>query len=317
MQKITQLAYNWLNGTKDYILLLRIDHWFKNIFMIAGIIAAFIVSEDARTWSVLPGLLIGLFATCLIASANYVLNEIIDGPLDRNHPKKQFRPIPSGRVIVKYAYIEYVIVSICGLFFSLQLGKYFFWTALLFLIMGMVYNIPPARTKELPYIDVLSESINNPIRLLLGWYAMGLTSWPPTSLVISYWMIGAFFMAAKRLAEYREIGKTTAERYRKSFRYYNEERLTASLVAYAAGFMFFFSVVIIKYHAELILAAPVLMYYIAFYILLTFDKNSIVQTPELLLKKPRFVMLNVLLVIYLTLLANISLPFVRSMLGVE
>jgi hypothetical protein len=183
--------------------------------------------------------------------------------------------------------------------------------------MGMVYNIPPARTKELPYIDVLSESINNPIRLLLGWYAMGLTSWPPTSLVISYWMIGAFFMAAKRLAEYREIGKTTAERYRKSFRYYNEERLTASLVAYAAGFMFFFSVVIIKYHAELILAAPVLMYYIAFYILLTFDKNSIVQTPELLLKKPRFVMLNVLLVIYLTLLANISLPFVRSMLGVE
>ncbi len=31
--------------------------------------------------------------------------------------------------------------------------------------MGLVHNVPPVRSKELPYIDVLSESVNNPIRL--------------------------------------------------------------------------------------------------------------------------------------------------------
>ena len=36
--------------------------------------------------------------------------------------------------------------------------------------MGCLYNIPPIRTKDHAYVDVLSESINNPIRFLVGWY---------------------------------------------------------------------------------------------------------------------------------------------------
>jgi hypothetical protein len=39
-------------------------------------------------------------------------------------------------------------------------------------VMGVVYNVKPIRSKELPYLDVLSESINNPIRLLLGWFPL-------------------------------------------------------------------------------------------------------------------------------------------------
>ena len=38
--------------------------------------------------------------------------------------------------------------------------------------MGPVYNVPPIRTKEIPYVDVITESFNNPIRLLLGWFAV-------------------------------------------------------------------------------------------------------------------------------------------------
>ena len=61
--------------------------------------------------------------------------------------------------------------------------------------MGTFYNMPPIRTKELPYIDVLTESINNPIRLLLGWFALVDNRIPPASLLIAYWALGAFFMA--------------------------------------------------------------------------------------------------------------------------
>ena len=38
-------------------------------------------------------------------------------------------------------------------------------------VMGCIYNIPPVRSKDLPYLDVLSEAVNNPLRMLAGWAA--------------------------------------------------------------------------------------------------------------------------------------------------
>src|SRR5437667_114714 len=73
-------------------------------------------------------------------------------------------------------------------------------------IMGCIYTIRPIRSKDLPYIDVLSESINNPLRMLAGWFIASTASVAPASLLLSYWMVGCFFMAIKRYAEYREIG---------------------------------------------------------------------------------------------------------------
>ena len=113
-----------------------------------------------------------------------------------------------------------------GFGLALSLNWYFFASALWLWVMGIAYNVPPIRTKEWPYLDVLSESVNNPIRLLLGWFALVTTAFPPVSLAVSYWMVGAFFMAMKRYAEYRHIGDPkVAAAYRRSFEYYTEERL--------------------------------------------------------------------------------------------
>ena len=85
-------------------------------------------------------------------------------------------------------------------------------------VMGCVYNIPPVRSKDLPYLDVLSESINNPLRMLAGWYMTGIDAFAPTSLLLSYWMVGCYFMAIKRYAEYNEIDDPErAAAYRSSF----------------------------------------------------------------------------------------------------
>src|SRR3954463_7780171 len=119
----------------------------------------------------------------------------------------------------------------------------FFLASLFLLVMGVVYNVRPVRSKDLPYVDVLSESINNPIRLLLGWFAVTDAEVPPVSLLIAYWMIGAFFMATKRFAEYRSIGDTAAAgAYRSSFLHYNEERLLLSMVFYAISFALFLGI---------------------------------------------------------------------------
>ena len=302
---------------KYYIEILRIDHWFKNIFMIAGVLAGLIYSKDARQWALIPNVMLGVFATCIIASANYVINEILDAAYDKNHPTKCNRPIPSGQVNIKIAYIEYVSVGLLGLLLASTLGTHFFWSAAAFLTMGIIYNVRPIRSKDVVFIDVLTESLNNPIRLLLGWYVLGIKTFPPSSLVIAYWMFGAFCMGAKRLAEYLQIGRDKAINYRKSFRYYDEHRLIASLVSYASGFMFFFAVIIIKYHVELILIAPLLMFYMGYYVKMTYETNSIVQTPELLLRKPGFILLNVLLVAFMVYLTTVSIPIIHKIVGIN
>lgn len=75
----------------DYVAIARPDNWLKNIFMLPGAALAFVI-DDHVTWSNLSSLLIGIVATCLIASANYTINEYLDGKFDRFHPTKSARP---------------------------------------------------------------------------------------------------------------------------------------------------------------------------------------------------------------------------------
>src|SRR3546814_7308816 len=77
--------------------------------------------------------------------------------------------------------------------------------ALAFAAQGLAYNVPPLRTKDVPYLDVLSESVNNPLRLAIGWAMIDPGSLPPVSIIIAYWLGGAFLMGTKRMSEYREI----------------------------------------------------------------------------------------------------------------
>jgi decaprenyl-phosphate phosphoribosyltransferase len=157
--------------------------------------------------------------------------------------------------------------------------------------MGFLYNVKPFRTKDLPYLDVLSESVNNPIRFMLGWYIIVPLTLPPSSILVAYWMAGAFLMATKRFAEYNFIkDKTTAGLYRKSFIHYNYEKLLISLFFYALTSTFFLGIFLIKHRIELIITFPFFALLFAWYLKIGFNKNSIVQKPEKLYKKKKFML---------------------------
>ena len=269
-----------------YIAIARPDHWFKNGFMLLGVLLAFFIEPRLFKEARYIDLFWAVVATCLVASSNYVINEILDAPKDALHPTKKNRPIPSGRVCLPLAYLEWLLLALLGLGIAYLLNVAFFLSALGLWISGLIYNIPPIRTKDVPYVDVLTESINNPLRLFLGWFALIPNLVPPLSLILSYWMAGAFFMATKRFAEYRMINdKELAGNYRASFRYYNEERLLLSIFYYAVACAFFFAIFIIRYHLELILVAPLFAGFFAYYLKIGFLPDSPVQRPEHLYKE--------------------------------
>lgn len=277
---------------KPYIQIARPDHWFKNIFIVPGILLVLYFKPDFRDFLSLLDIALGLAAACLVASSNYVLNEILDSEKDRFHPEKKGRPIPMGLVSHRAAYIEFAILTLAGLLLASCVSAQFAFAALSLWIMGLLYNVPPIRLKDRAYSDVLSESVNNPIRMAMGWYSTGCSDNPTLSVLLSYWMFGAFLMAAKRFAEYRYINNpSTAASYRKSFSFYNEDRLLESIIFYASLFGMFSGVFIARYRPQLVLATPFVCYCLAYYLHLTFRSNSPVQHPEQLYREHKLITL--------------------------
>ena len=301
-----------------YVQIARADHWFKNAFMLLGVVLAIFYDPSTAAWSSLAPLAIAVAATCLVASSNYVLNELLDGSRDREHPEKRLRPVPSGRIHPAVAYAEWLVLALAGFGLALSLNIYFFGSALLLWMMGIVYNVPPLRTKEWPYVDVLSESINNPIRLMLGWFALVPHHVPPISLAIAYWMLGAFFMGMKRYAELRHIGdRRLAAAYRRSFAFYTEERLLVSLVFYATTCALFAGVFLVRYHLELILFAPFGAGVLAFYLHVGMRPNSPVQHPEKLYRERLFFAYMIFATLLFVGLMFTSIPWLYELFNVE
>jgi len=301
------------SAIRPYIAIARFDHWFKNVFMVPGMVVAIYAQPELMEVSLWPRLVLALLATGFVASSNYVINELLDAPFDALHPVKRHRPIPSGRVNKRLAVAQWLLFAGIGLGSSILLGREFFLVALALWVMGCVYNIPPVRSKDKPYFDVLSESVNNPLRVLLGWYGTGIRVLPPVSLVLAYWMIGAFFMAVKRFAEYRRIGDpSVSAAYRQSFSYYNEERLLISIVYYAVAFGLFFGIFLIRYRMELILSIPLIAGFIAIYIRMGFLEDSPTQNPEKLFQQRGFFLYCVLCAAVLLLLLFVPVPILHQ-----
>ncbi len=258
-------------------------------------------------------ILLGLVASTLIACSNYVINEILDAPFDRLHPTKKNRPAARGLVHTGWGYAQWIGMMLAGLALGSLLGRGFLLTAAALWIMGCVYNIRPLRSKDVPYIDVLSESINNPLRFCLGWYSVVTAILPPVSLLISYWMLGCYFMSLKRFSEYRQIANpATAASYRSSFEYYSEESLLNSATFYAAASMLFFGAFLMRYRIELILTFPVVAWLMAVYFSLSFRHESSVQNPESLYREPVLMVPLCVCIALMVLLLFVDVPWLGS-----
>lgn len=310
---------------KAHLQIMRLDHSIKNIFVIPGIVVPLSVMRTSLlSPTIIRNILVGFVATTSIACSNYVLNEVLDAPFDRLHPKKQNRPAAQGLISVPVAYAQWILMMVAGISLAFTISRPFVYASGALWIMGCLYNIPPIRTKDKVYLDVLSESVNNPLRMLLGWFMVTSALIPPASLLVCYWMAGCYLMALKRFSEYREIGNPlVAGAYRKSFQYYTEVSLLTSVTFYASSAMLFFGAFIIRYRIELILVFPLVALLMSTYFRLAFKPNSAAQNPEKLYREPRLmieatllsVSMIALLFFDIPLISRIFLPTLPSGLG--
>jgi decaprenyl-phosphate phosphoribosyltransferase len=306
---LLKTAQDQSNYLKGHFEICRLDHWIKNVFILPGLLIAISIYPQSISVSLLVSTVIGFLAAGLVASSNYVINEILDAPFDALHPTKCNRPTPAGRVHIKWGYVQWIVLMMAGLALASLVSQALVLVLLWLWVMGCIYNISPLRAKDLPYIDVLVESINNPIRLLIGWYIVSPPFQIPVSLLISYWMIGAYLMAIKRFAEMRDISRNiSARQYRKSFGYYTEQNLLVSIMFYAATSMLFFGAFVMRYRLELILSFPLIAFIMAMYLNLAFKEDGSAQAPEKLWREKPLMLASFACLILMVFLMNYSLP---------
>src|SRR6187551_416508 len=115
---------------RGHLAICRIDHWFKNVFVLPGIVAAIGVDPQHVSPHIWFNVAVGLASICLVASSNYVINEVLDAPSDRSHPVKFARPVPSGKVNLPLAYVQWLVLMVVGVGLGGLISTSFMLTAL-------------------------------------------------------------------------------------------------------------------------------------------------------------------------------------------
>lgn len=299
----------------------RPKRWYRNSTMVLGVLVAIKVlglhAHQVFASHQITLFVVAFTSLCLVASGNYGINEILDAKTDAKHPQKKHRAIPSGRIAIRTVLSISLALYAAGILLVVLTGNLpLIGSVLLLVLSGIVYNVPPIRLKDRAYVDFTAEALNNPIRLMVGWYVIASPSQlVPISFLLAYWFIGVFLMASKRFGEIRLFADTKkAAAYRLSLRHYTEERLIMAMIAGLSACNFMLGVLAFKYSVDIVIVLPFLIGWIVWFFKLAFEQNTIVKDPERIFEKKGFLLYSLLtgvLFVYFFYTGNHFLNWVR------
>ncbi len=147
------------------IKLARPVQWLKNGIILLALIFAGELTNPKKDELALFA--IAIF--CLLSSAVYVFNDLIDREVDRNHPLKKNRPIASGEVSVGTAGVMIFLLTAIGLTGAWLINLAFFLTAVTFLVLNLLYTL---WLKNIVIVDVMAVALSFVIRAYAGAFAI-------------------------------------------------------------------------------------------------------------------------------------------------
>ncbi len=177
---------------KQIFKLLRLSQWIKNGVVLAGLV--FSGQVLARELQLIA--LQALAAFCLLSSAVYALNDIIDIERDRSHPLKKNRPLASGKLPVYMAVFISIVLAAFGLALAWSINNSLFYVSVIYLLLNILYTL---KLKDVVIIDVMSIAAGFVLRALAGAVAIQVefSSW----LLISTFVLALFLALGKRRHE--------------------------------------------------------------------------------------------------------------------
>lgn len=215
-----------MTTTAAIMRLARPGHWIKNVIVLFPVVFA-MRTDDISAWRS-AGLAAAAF--CLISSAAYVLNDILDRNADRLHPKKKDRPLAARRIGVGPAAVEAVLLVSVGLAAAFVVNRVLPVVALLYILLQIAYTLV---LKHKVIVDVICIAMGFVLRAAAGAVAIEqeISSW----LLVCTFTICLFMGFCKRCNEMATLNKPhEAVGHRKALAAYSGELLT-HLITLSAG----------------------------------------------------------------------------------
>jgi 4-hydroxybenzoate polyprenyltransferase len=217
---------------RAYLQLARPPQWVKNVFVLAGLVAGGSELIERGSFVESAGLAgLAFVGFCLVSSACYVINDLLDREEDRHHPTKRLRPLASGAVTPTGAILFSIVLAAVGMTCGVLVG------ARGFLIILIAYyaltNVYSVILKHLILLDVISISTGFVLRAWGGAIAVDVPVSP--WLIVCTFTLCLFLGFGKRRCELAVIGDSEkAKNHRATLEGYTIELLN-HLLSISAG----------------------------------------------------------------------------------
>ncbi len=216
----------------------------------------------------------GFIIFCMLSSAVYIINDILDIESDRAHPEKKNRPIPSGALPVGIAIVFAILILLVAFPAAYLLAPGFAIICGLYFLMNLAYS---KWLKHVPLLDVLIIAAGFVLRVAAGVTLIQVERFSPWLYVVM--TLGALYIGfGKRRAELSLLAGD-ASNHRRVLEGYTIPLLdqlitivsSTTIVAYS---LYTFSAPNLPSNHSMMLTIPFVLYGIFRYLYLVQVKNS-------------------------------------------
>ena len=269
---------------------MRPKQWTKNVFVWAALVF------DVKLFQAEPFLatLAAFVLFCLISSAVYIINDLVDMPKDRLHPEKRNRPLASGALNPRIAIMTASVIVVGCLPWALSIGWQLAAILYGYLLLMTAYTF---WLKNIVIVDVLTIAAGFVLRVGAGVAVVSAERFSPW-LYVCMVLLALFLGLGKRRQEIVLMNENSASTRRILAEYnlrFVDEMLSlvsaSTVMAYAT---YTFSAPNLPENHSMMLTIPFVLYGIFRYLYLIHVKGE-TDPPDVVVLKDRALLLDVLL----------------------